>query len=166
MIVPDANGPSAKDAKDAHDSGELRGLWRKVKDAQSKLRSGECTQAEHDAAVEAFFAWQRKSDRLAVLKTSTDVEMLQLKHLLLDMLRKVDVFILERGAIEQYYPDAITGADKPSKAQDFCAKVATRDEILACCGEQSVERNGIPQSIKEFDLIFQGIFGESRSCEN
>lgn len=166
MIVPDANGPSAKDAKDAHDSGELRGLWRKVKDAQSKLRSGECTQAEHDAAVEAFFAWQRKSDRLAVLKTSTDVEMLQLKHLLLDMLRKVDVFILERGAIEQYYPDAITGADKPSKAQDFCAKVATRDEILACCGEQSVERNGTLQSIKEFDLIFQGIFGECRSCEN
>jgi hypothetical protein len=166
MIVPDANGPSAKDAKDAHDSGELRGLWQKVKEAQSKLRSGECTQAEHDAAVEAFFAWQRKSDRLAVLKTSTDVEMLQLKHLLLEMLRKVDVFILERGAIEQYYPDAITGADKPSKAQDFCAKVATRDEILACCGEQSVERNGTSQSIKEFDLIFQGIFGESRSCEN
>lgn len=166
MIVPDANGPSAKDAKDAHDSGELRGLWRNVKDAQSKLRSGECTQVEHDAAVEAFFAWQRKSDRLAVLKTSTDVEMLQLKHLLLDMLRKVDVFILERGAIEQYYPDAITGADKPSKAQDFCAKVATRDEILACCGEQSVERNGTLQSIKEFDLIFQGIFGECRSRGN
>jgi len=162
LIVPDANGPSAKDAKDAHESGELRGLWRKVRESQSKLQAGECTQAEHDAAVEAFFAWQRKSERLAVLKTSTDVQMLQLKNRLIEMLRGVDVYVLERGAIEQYYPDTITGADKPSRAQDFCTKVATRDEILACCGEQSVERNGALQSIKEFDLIFQGIFGQSR----
>ncbi len=160
LIVPDANGPSAKEAKDAHDSGELRGLWRKVRESQAKLKDGACTQAEHDAAVEAFFAWQQKADRLVVLKTSTDAQMQQLKHRLLEMLRAVDVYVLERGAIEQYYPDTITGADKPSRAQDFCAKVATRDAILACCGEQSVERNGALQSIKEFDLIFQGIFGD------
>ncbi len=165
LIVPDASGPSAKEAKDAHESGELRSLWRKVKGFQSKLQSGECTPAEYGAAVEAFFAWQRKSDRLTVLKTSTDEEMLKLKHRLLDMLREVDVFVLERGAIEQYYPDSITGADKPSQAQDFCTKFATRDAILACCGEQSVVRNGTPQSVKEFELIFQGIFGESRRCE-
>ncbi len=158
LIVPDANGPSAKEAKDAHDSSELRGLWRKVRESQAKLKDGTCTQTEHDAAVESFFAWQRKADRLAVLKTSTDAQMLRTKQRLLEMLRAVDVYVLERGAIEQYYPDTITGADKPSRAQDFCAKVATRDAILACCGEQSVERNGAPQSIKEFDLIFQGIF--------
>jgi len=158
LIVPDTNGPSEKNAKDAHDSGELRGLWRKVKQSQEKLKIGECTQAEHDAAVEMFFAWQRKDDRLTVLKTSTDVKMIQLKHRLLDMLRTVDVYVLERGAIEQYYPDTIKGADKPSRAQDFCAKVATRDAILACCSEQKVEREGAQMSIKEFDLIFQGIF--------
>lgn len=160
LIVPDANGPSAKEAKDAHESGELRGLWRMVRESQGKLLAGECNQAEHDAAVEAFFAWQRMSDRLAVLKNSTDVKMLQLKHCLLAVLRTVDVHVLERGAIEQYYPDTVTGADKPSRAQDFCAKVATRETILACCGEQPVERNGAQQSIKEFDLIFRSIFGE------
>jgi hypothetical protein len=160
LIVPDRDGPSTQKAKDAHDSGGLRSLWRKVKEAQDKLKAGTCTQAEHDADVEAFFAWQRKDDRLEVLKTSTDEQMLQLKHHLLEMLRAVDVYVLERGAIEQYYPNTITGADKPSRAWDFCEKVAGRDAILACCGEQSVERNGIPQSIKEFDLIFQGIFGE------
>jgi energy-coupling factor transporter ATP-binding protein EcfA2 len=89
LIVPDANGPSAKDAKDAHDSGELRGLWRKVRESQAQLQAGTCTQAERDAAVEAFFAWQRKTDRLAVLKTSTDVQMLLLKHRLLEVLRAV-----------------------------------------------------------------------------
>ena len=158
MIVPDTNGPSAKDAKDAHDSGELRGLWQNVKESQAKLKAGTCTQAEHDATVEAFFAWQRKSDRLAVLKTSTDVKMLQLKHRLLEMLRTVDVYVLERGAIEQYYPDTITGVDKPSRAQDFCAKVATRDAIFACCSEQEFMRDGQLVKEKEFTLIFGGIF--------
>lgn len=162
LVVPDENGPSAKDAKDAHDSGELRGLWRQVREAQAKLQAGTCTQEDHTAVVEAFFAWQRKSDRLAVLKTSTDAQMIQLKHHLLEMLRAVDVYVLERGAIEQYYPDAITGADKPSRAQDFCSKVATRDAILACCGEQTVERESAQATSKEFDLIFQGIFGDFR----
>lgn len=162
LIVPDTNGPSAEDARDAYGSGELRDLWRKVKESQAKLKAGTCKQAEHDAAVEAFFAWQQKNDRLAVLKTNTDVQMIRLKYHLLEMLRASDVYVLERGAIEQYYPDTITGADKPSRAQDFCAKVATRDAVLACCGEQTVERAGAQITSKEFDLIFQGIFGDPR----
>lgn len=163
LIVPDTNGPSAKDAKNAHDSDELRGLWQKVREFQAKLQAGTCTQAEHDAAVEAFFAWQRKDDRLAVLTTSTDAKMISLKHRLLEMLRTADVYVLERGAIEQYYPDTIMGADKPSRAQDFCSKVATRDAILGCCGEQTVTQSGVQMSIKEFELIFTGIFGDRRT---
>lgn len=158
LIVPDANGPSSKDAKDAHNSGELRGLWRRVKERRAEFKAGSCTQEEHDQVVDAFFAWQGKDDRLGVLKTSTDTQMILLKHRLLEMLREVDVYVLERGAIEQYYPDTITGEDKPSRAQDFCSKVATRDAILGCCGEQTVTREGKQVSIKEFDLIFQGIF--------
>jgi len=79
------------------------------------------------------------------------------------MLRDVDVYVLVRGAIEQYYPDTITGADKPSRAQEFCAQVATRETVLACCGEQTVDQDGTPTSIKEFDLIFGGIFGATPS---
>ena len=165
LVVPDEEGPSTKDAKNAHRSREFRGLWRKVREAQAKLKAGECTQEEHDEAVEAFFAWQRKSERLDVLQNSDDQQMIQLKHRLLEMLRGDDVYVLERGAIEQYYPDTIAGPDKPSQAQDFCMKVATRDKILDCCGAQTVERDGTPESIKEFDLIFQGIF-EGPQVEN
>lgn len=162
LIVPDADGPSAKAARDAHDSGELRGLWRRVKECQTKVQAGTCTQTEHDAAVEAFFAWQRKSDRLAVLKTSTDAQMIQLKHALLQKLRASDVYVFERGAIEQYYPETVTGADKPSRAQSFCSKVATRAAILACCGQQAVEGEGAQTLSNEFELIFQGVFGDPR----
>jgi hypothetical protein len=158
LIMPDSNAPSAKDAKDAYDSGDLRGLWRKVREAQANIKGGTCTQAEHDVAVDAFFAWQRKPDRLAVLKTSTDAQMLQLKYQLLEMLRASDVYVLERGAIEQYYPDTIAEADKPTRAQNFCAKMTSRDELLACCGEQPFTRSDKRVSEKEFNLIFGSIF--------
>ncbi len=158
LIVPDEKGPTSKEAKEAHASGELRGLWRRVKEYQKMLIEGTCTLPDHDAAVEAFFAWQRKSERLDILMTSTDSVVRQLKHQLLNMLRTVDIFVLEQGAIEQYYPDTITGTDKPSRAQDFCEKVATRDAILACCGEQEFLLDGKSVKDKEFNLIFTHIF--------
>ncbi len=161
LIVPNPNGPSTKDAKDAHESGELRGLWRKVRECQASVKAGKCTQAEHDEAVEAFFAWQRKSERLDVLQKGDDPQMIQLKHRLLAMLRRDNIYVLERGAIEQYYPDTITGPDKPSRAQDFCGKVATREAVLACCGEQETTRDEKTEKEKEFLLIFSGIFNGS-----
>jgi putative ATP-dependent endonuclease of OLD family len=158
VIVPDRNGPSGKEAIEAHDSGELRGLWRRVKERQDELKAGECTQIEHDQTVEEFFAWQRKSDRLAVLMSSTDERILRLKWQLLEMLRTHDVYVLERGEIEQYYPENIIGVDKPSRAQDFCAKVTNREAILNCCQEQEFLRDGKQVREKEFILIFASIF--------
>lgn len=160
LVVLDANGPSLKDAKDAHDSGELRGLWRRVRQHQAELKTGACTQDDHDQVVEKFFAWQRKPDRLAILKTSTDRQLLILKWQVLEMLRTADVYVLERGAIEQYYPASIIGPDndKPTRALDFCTKVTTRDAILDCCGEQELVLETPPVKEKEFHLIFKGIF--------
>ncbi len=161
LIISDSSDSTTKEAKDALESGELRGLWRTVRECEIKIKNRTCSQAELDTAVEAFFEWQRKSQRLNILMTSTDGQLIQLKHRLLQMLRNVDIYILERGAIEQYYPDNITGADKPSRAQDFCAKVTTRGAILACCGEQIVDIDGKQTQCKELDLIFQGIFNNN-----
>lgn len=158
LVVPDPDSPTGKEAKAAHGSGELRGLWRRVKECQTKFKAGTCSQDEHDQAVEQFFSWQRKSDRLAVLKSSTDPKLLELKWQLLEQLRAVKVFVLDRGAIEQYYPATINGTDKPSRAQDFCAKVTTRDAILDCCEQQIFERGGTQMKEKEFLLILKGIF--------
>jgi len=160
LIVPDTDGdePTGRDARDAHDSGELRGLWQRVRQRQAELQADTCTQDDLNDAVEAFFAWQRKSDRLAVLQNSNDGHLLQLKWRLLEMLRAVDVYVLSRGGIEQYYPGTITGGDKPSRAQDFCAKVANREALLDCCGEQEFERDGVQVREKEFSLIFRCIF--------
>lgn len=158
LVVPDEEGPTAKDAKNAHASGELRALWRRVREHQVMLADGGCTQDEHDAAVEAFFAWQRRSDRLDVLQYSDDAIMLTLKHRLLEMLRGEDIYVLDRGAIEDYYPDTVTGPDKPSRAQAFCEQVVTPEAILDCCGELTCKEGENSTQQKEFTLIFGAIF--------
>jgi hypothetical protein len=160
LILPDNAGsaPSGAEARDAHDSGELRSLWKRVIELKAELEVGRCTQENLDEAVANFFNWQRKSDRLAVLMNSNDPNILQQKWQLLEMLRQVDVYVLERGSIEQYYPNDITGPDKPSRAQDFSRRYTTRDAVLACCHEQEFVRGGESVREKEFTLIFNGIF--------
>jgi len=162
LIEPDAEDdePTAAEARKAHDSGKLRGLWKIVQERQTEFIKSECTQDDLNQAVDSFFAWQRKSDRLAILMNSDDSQMLQMKWQLLEMLRKEDVYVLERGAIENYYPDHITGPDKPSKAEDFCVKFTTRDAVLDCCIEQEFERDGELMKESEFNLIFGSIFHE------
>lgn len=160
-LIGEAGGngdPTSEEAQNAQRSGELRGLWKRVRTMQAELAAGKCTQDDLNRAVEEFFAWQRKSDRLAVLKTSNDSQLMQLKWRLLEMLRQADVFVLERGAIEEYYPDGITGDDRPSRAQDFCAKMQTREAVLACCGEQEFVRDGNLLREKEFNLVMSPIF--------
>ena len=160
LIEPDTGEaePVGAEARDAHGSGELRALWRRVQERQTELVTGDCTQDDLNRSVNDFFAWQRKSDRLSVLMNSDDMQMLQLKWCLLEMLRQDDVYVLERGSIEQYYPDDISGQDKPSQAEDFCAKCATRDAILACCNDQEFMRDGKLVKEPEFNIIFGSIF--------
>ncbi|MEM7670513.1 MAG: AAA family ATPase, partial [Pseudomonadota bacterium] len=166
LVVTDGEGPTTKDAKNAHASGNLRGLWHRVREHQVKLVAGDCTQHEHDAAVEDFFAWQRKSDRLDVLQNSDDATMLALKHRLLEMLRDEDIYVLDRGAIEDYYPDTVTGPDKPSRAQAFCEQVATPETILECCGELACTKGEKTEPQKEFTLIFGAIFNGVEKYES
>ncbi len=163
LIEPDAGDaePSGAEARDAHDSGELRSLWKRVQERQSELAAGKCTQDDLGQAVDEFFAWQRKSDRLAILMNSNDPQMVSSKWRLLEMLREDDVYVLERGTIEQYYPDDVAGPDKPSQAEDFCAKCATRDAVLACCGEQEFMRDDKLVKEREFNLIFEPIFTDT-----
>ncbi|OFZ77291.1 MAG: hypothetical protein A2451_02260 [Bdellovibrionales bacterium RIFOXYC2_FULL_39_8] len=60
------------------------------------------------------------------------------------------MFVLEKGAIEKYYPDSITGPDKPTKAQNFCKIVDTK-ELLDKLNHKFEEKY-------EFEHIFDEIF--------
>ncbi len=150
--------PSTQAAKDAQRSGELRGLWKRMRDGEAAVKDGTLTLAEYGSLVDAFFGWQRKDERLEVLMASTNPEVIRLKRHLLSLLRDVDTFVLERGAIEEYYPATVSGSDKPSKAQDFCTKLTTRAHILSCCDTIDVVRDGTTTTAPEFEEVFFRLF--------
>lgn len=159
-IIEETAQHSEVDVKKSHESGELRRLWQIICERRFEFESGKCSYEDLTQSIKAFFNWQRKSDRLTVLMTSTDRQLLELKWKLFKLLRENDIYVLERGALEQYYPEFISGDDKPSRAKDFCLKIASKDAVLNCCGEQEFEDNGNFVKENEFLLIFRGIFNE------
>ena len=71
-------------------------------------------------------------------------------------LRKLDVFVLERGTIEANYPATVTGRDKPTRAQQFRNTVTTTDAGLGLCDDQDTDGSG--RRAKEFEIIFGANF--------
>jgi len=77
------------------------------------------------------------------------------KQALIKRLRNEGIFILERGCIEDYYPETITGKDKPLKAESFRKTITDRKKILSLASD-IIYDNG--EKKNEFEVIFSTIF--------
>ncbi|MEW6532042.1 MAG: AAA family ATPase [Thermodesulfobacteriota bacterium] len=161
--IIDENGgppePTGEKIRDVHRKGSLRALWKKAKEAYELFGNEEIDFAELKAAVDEFFEWERQNERSSILANCTDSTLLEDKRKLLCDLRKEDIYLLERGEIEAYYPEGLEGSDKPSKAQCFCNTITTKNEILELCSHVPVDANGVEK--KEFEAILEPIFGKA-----
>lgn len=152
---------SGDEVKSAHRSRDLRNLWNDFARRQAEYRDGRCCEEDLAAAANAFFDWCAKSERLEILAHSDDAAMRELKWELLARLRQRDVFVLEKGAIEDYYPVTVGCGEKTTRARIFCRDVTSRDAILECCGVQEWQEEGERRRGNEFELIFDGVFRPS-----
>lgn len=103
------SGSTAEDVRDAHRSGELKTMWHRAKQAYDEYKNGKCEMQAVANAVDEFFSWERNDSRLEALKSPKSEVVHTKKCGLLRRLRKHNVFILHRGAIESYYPSSIEG---------------------------------------------------------
>lgn len=129
-----------------------RDLRKAIADARADGDHGRVAEA-----VETFFDYEWTDPRLMLLRDHARQDILQAKRDLLAALRQEDVYVLEKGAIEDYYPDGVTGPDKPSKAQDFCKRVTNRDMALRL-SEKIAEGDDAPVELCE---VFRGIFSRA-----
>jgi len=150
---------SARELRDMQTSEPRRRAFQDLKETITKYKEGTATIPEVNAAEERFFVELVNSKRRKVLEETADGSILAQKRELLRLLRASNVFILERGTIEAYYPTGVTGADKPSKALDFCSRVRKREEVLALCGDVPKDDGGRPD--KELNVILSAIYAES-----
>lgn len=149
--------PSAREVGNAQERGDLRTVYRGAKQEYEKVKAGTGSMDGVFIGLDEFFAWERDDGRLKLLKNPPNDDIRTRKDTLLRALRRSEVFVLARGAIEDYYPAGITGQDKPSQAQSLCNTVTSRDTALALCDE--IEIDGSGQKAKEFEAIFRLIFG-------
>lgn len=149
----------SRDIRDMQESGARRLQFQHLRDVIVRFRDGGATSDEIDAAENEFFGDLIVSKRRQVLEQSADPDVVVRKRELLRILRLQDVFVLERGSLEKYYPGEVTGNDKPAKAINFCERVTDANALTALCNSPDAESRDSQEN--EFTLAFGQIFEAS-----
>jgi len=148
--------PNTDTIRKAHGRNEIRQLWESVREAREKFNDSADNFPELQQAVDKFFAWERKRPRRICIEKASSEDVKQAKKAVIWELRKSGIYVLERGAIEDYYPKQHMGSDKPEKAQSFCRQFTKRDDILPLSATQECPISGAKKT--EFEFIFSSIF--------
>jgi len=152
-VAPVVNAAAIKKAQA---KPELLALWENVCAARTLFDADKSKMPELEAAVSAFFAWEKKSIRRDCIRKAEQADVKEAKVALIWELRKKGVFVLENGALDDYYPEAVTGADKPSLAQSFRKLYTTREQLLALSPTQTCPTTN--KVCTEFEHISSAIF--------
>ncbi|MET8605295.1 AAA family ATPase [Streptomyces rubiginosohelvolus] len=154
LVEEEESDVSNRTLKSIRTSGSARELWRQAQIKREQHAQGLCGFDELNAAVDAFFARSASGSARRILEEASDPELEKMKLDLLRMLRHEDIYVWERGAIEDYYPDLQTNEsnNKNDRARTFCERYTTAEAI-----------RGLPvfrdSAACEFDLIFEAFFG-------
>jgi putative ATP-dependent endonuclease of the OLD family len=122
----------------------FKALAKKVK-AQEDITDEELDEIDH------LFVEETNDIRRQVFKKETDLDG---KSDLLNLLRTQSIFILSNGTIEDYYPEGMTGADKPTKALNTIAYLRQQED----CRQFLPKLKTSEGDVCELEIIFEKIF--------
>jgi predicted ATP-dependent endonuclease of OLD family len=142
--------------RSAQANPEIRRLWNAVRIAKAAYDIDNTKLPELEVAVETFFAWEKKNIRRECICKAEQPEVFRTKLALIWELRKKGIFVLERGCLDDYYPESVTGADKPSRAQAFRRTFTSREQLLPLSPQQTCPNTARVAS--EFEFICSAIF--------
>jgi putative ATP-dependent endonuclease of OLD family len=126
--------------------------YNKLKQHALKVKSGHVLTYEELQEIEYLFSEEESNIRRRIF-TDKAIELPE-KLILLDALRNQDIFILSHGAIESYYPDGVTGDDKPTKALNAVAILKGYED----CRHHLPNIKVGDQEQCELEVIFKKIF--------
>lgn len=143
-------------AGDIIKSGDARGLWNAALRVSMSLDGSKESISNLQKAVDEFFAFARKSDRLDALK-SGDSGIAGAKSIVLRELARNRVHVLSLGDVEDYFGAASTSKDKVKQAIDYCSKYRTIEQFRSGLGDKA--------QVVEAELrsIFSAIFDDDET---
>jgi putative ATP-dependent endonuclease of the OLD family len=126
--------------------------YNQLKLITQKIRNREMVTDDELIEIDYLFAEENNNKRMQIF---TDKEIiLEGKSELLDELRKQNIFILSHGAIESYYPNGITGEDKPTKALNAIKFLRSQTDCKKHLPTIRINEN----DVCELELIYKKIF--------
>jgi predicted ATP-dependent endonuclease of OLD family len=147
------NEPTKSQATDIVNKRTFRTKYQRCRELCERIAAGQqLSQDELDDFGTLFIDEGKLQQRQAIESESIFRED---KERLLAQLRSDKIVVLCRGAIEAYYPDGVTGDDKPSQAIAACNGVRSREDAIALCDEV-LDLNGAKRA--EFEMICECIF--------
>ncbi|NPV54136.1 MAG: ATP-dependent endonuclease [Firmicutes bacterium] len=126
--------------------------YQRLKYLAREIANGRQITNDEADEIELLFSEETETRRRNLLRKGHPE--LHDKYELLERLRELRINVLAKGAIEDYYPNGVTGVDKPTRALRACELITMRDQILALCPK--VVFNG--REVSEFEAIFRSIF--------
>lgn len=148
--------PTADAVRRAHGRTDVRQLWDAVREARVDFEADPATFPALQQAVDNFFTWERKKPRRKCIEEAASEAVKTAKEAVLWELRRNGIYVLERGALDDYYSEQVVGGDKPAKAQSFCDRFTTREHVVPLSSLQECPVTGEVKT--ELEFIFSSIF--------
>ncbi|AQX00505.1 AAA family ATPase [Elizabethkingia anophelis] len=126
--------------------------YNKLKDLGLKIKAGEALTEEETLEIDFLFIEEENNLRRRVF-TDKALEIPE-KYSLLAALRSIDIFILSHGAIESYYPQGVTGDDKPTKALNAAGILRGHEDCRLHLPTIKID----DKEVCELEIIFEKIF--------
>ena len=142
--------------------GDHQAMWAQVQQDVAGYDSGEKDSQTVIDSFEEFIKPLRTVRRRDILRDQSETEIMTLKRELLVELRKLDIYVWEKGSIDDYYPNHIGPRHKPTRAYNFCREIKSRDAILSL--SEQISHNG--GTMSEFEAVFSSIFGATARTGN
>lgn len=115
-----------------------------------KLEVGSKVENELIQKISKIFDWEKEGKRLKVLSSVEEAQ--ELLFPLIKKLREEHIFILRKGAIEDYYPDDVPDSlPKPEKAIKAIDLISGREEAIPLSDLEDSKKT-------ELEVIFEKIF--------
>jgi len=152
-------GPPADSIRGLFRNTTFRGKFQTFLKVANDMTAGIAPTDINLLMIGDLLADSSHSAQLELLRTRPEIQVAKLE--LLAALRSEGIFVLSKGAIEDYYDPTWPGlgsADKPTKAEIMRHQIDSRDKALALA-RVVPETNGREEN--EFLLVFRNIFAPS-----
>lgn len=144
--------PNGQNVRDMVSRYSWRQKYDKLKELAWKVYHEGHSVVEQDVIdIMYLFSEENEAKRKKVLQSYGEIPC---KNELLAYLRENNIYVLSRGSVEDYYPEGVSGEDKPAKALCACSLLSTREAVCRVCPKLS---DGEDKKF-EFDIIFSKIF--------